>query len=200
MGLNAELPSRLSLSAGQYHRCVDCPVNANRMTKMLTYNRALSVKLAKRLGGMIEVKRCYDNVYKVLTEAMDILPDRSKTRILFCYLPTAGNLYVRHVMVVYDGQLVEPLLHIDLEKREVERIIPIRELSFDEYFSLLLKEGKSDLEQALLNDELEVFNVGNFTLNPIDLGGLITRLAKTQDDYFKIVEILNNGGRLEIPA
>lgn len=167
---------------------------------MLTYNRALSVKLAKRLGGMIEVKRCYDNVYKVLTEAMDILPDRSKTRILFCYLPTAGNLYVRHVMVVYDGQLVEPLLHIDLEKREVERIIPIRELSFDEYFSLLLKEGKSDLEQALLNDELEVFNVGNFTLNPIDLGGLITRLAKTQDDYFKIVEILNNGGRLEIPA
>jgi hypothetical protein len=153
------------------------------------YNKGLSVAIANMYPELFRKNGCYQNVYNLLTEVAEI--DLRHVQVLFCYLPgrRQEDFYVRHVFLLYNGEIVEPLLHLALEKRVLSNIVIIKSLSPREYLNLLLVEEVFDLFDSLLEDELKVFYESKISLNPIDLSELIRRTVKTPQEFIENMDM-----------
>lgn len=118
--------------------------------------------------------------------------------MLYGYAPFHNDVYVRHAFCLYDGALIEPLARLDVEHLDLERIVPIRKLDYDEYLDALVKDGYYDLAQTLLPDEIHAINNGGFIPNLFDLSDLVNRIARTSQDFIAIWESVTSGAG--IPA
>lgn len=148
---------------------------------MYAYNPQLSVLLSQKYSSKFQERACYDNVYQLITDYFEELQPSSKLRVLFCYRLGSDDIYYRHVFCVFDGQLVEPLLYLDMSDYNRERIVPVKELSYLEYLNLLVKDEQTSLRDSLYQDELEaVRNSGIFrSMGAYDLSQLYREIDET---------------------
>lgn len=164
----------------------------------MVYAKEISEKLMEQYPGSFRPKGCYENVYQIVTRCRSLLPEQGKIGVLYGYAPFHNDVYVRHAFCLYDGALIEPLARLDVEHLDLERIVPIRKLDYDEYLDALVKDGYYDLAQTLLPDEIRAINGGAFTPNMFDLSDLVNRLANTSQEFITIWESITSGAG--IPA
>lgn len=131
-----------------------------------TYNAKLSKELAEKYPREIEKNQCYSNVYRVLSAFPREL-EFNKTEVLFCYLPCPGY-YVRHAFILYDDQIVEPLLHLDVQQR-LQGIVTIERLSWGAYIEATAREGNADLFHDLNQEDIEAYEDSGIDLNYEDI-------------------------------
>lgn len=141
---------------------------------MYAYDQRLSLILAAKYPQLFEEQACYNNVYHLVSEYLEELRPRDQLRILFCYRQGPDGRYYRHVFAIFDGKLVEPLLFLDMSDKNRATIIPIKEMSVNEYLDYLCQEAETQLRDSLYQDDLDVVKKhGIFkTLNPYDLARL----------------------------
>ena len=164
----------------------------------MVYAKKLSEQLAEQYPNLFRPKGCYENVYQIVTRCRSLLPEQGKISVLYGYAPFHNDVYVRHAFCLYDGALIEPLARLDGEHLDLERIVPIRKLDYDEYLDALVKDGYYDLAQTLLPDEIHAINGGAFVPNMFDLSDLVNRIAKTSQEFITIWESITSGAG--IPA
>lgn len=156
------------------------------------YNRELSEWAAKEYGHLFEIKGCYENVFRLATDVPELRPV-SQLNILFCYMLGAGGFHYRHAFCLYDGQIVEPLLHLNMAEKNLDAIVPIKQMDMKEYHRLLLADGRYDLWNALQADGIQAFNANRMELNPVDLADIVSNVAKNSDDFLRIMHNAMNG-------
>ena len=128
--------------------------------------------VANKYKYLFKVNGCYENVFKLLTKVPDIQPS-TDLKILFCYVPDEEDcLYYRHAFCLYKGQIVEPLLHLNISAKDLNAIVLIRLLEIDEYYRLLLEDGRYDLWCALSFDGIQAYRNSKINLNPFDSSNL----------------------------
>ena len=149
---------------------------------MYAYDPRLSIILAKKYPHLFEEQACYNNVYHIVSEYLDELRPRDKLRVLFCYRQGPDERYYRHVFAIFDGKLVEPLLFLDMSDKNRATIIPIKEMSVNEYLDYLCQEAETQLRDSLYQYDLDVVKKhGIFKmLNPFDLA----KLYREIDEYW----------------
>lgn len=119
---------------------------------------------------------------------------RNNIKALFCYAYN-GIFYYRHAFCMLEGEIIEPLKNVR-EGLELNKLIPICELTFKEYADLILKDKKYDLSLSLFSQEMKVINENKeemAKINPIDANAIVTRLTKTADDALLILQNLLSG-------
>lgn len=130
-----------------------------------------------------------------MTNDIPELPPLSSASALFCYACNVDDIYYRHAFCIFNGHIIEPLPHIAKGLR-VERIIPIRDVKANEYFTHAVKDERFDLFPSLLQDEIAAFNENEILathLNPVDMGELVRTVANTIDDYHRIMSGIQAG-------
>lgn len=140
---------------------------------MFQYSHELSVWVANKYKRLFKVKSCYENVFRLTTDVPELRS--TDINVLFCYVPGAAGYHYRHVFCLYQGQIIEPLLHLNMQDKDLKAILPIQLMDKHEYFSLLVDDGQYDLRQSLMDNEVKVFNGNRINLNPVDLSDLIYR-------------------------
>lgn len=141
---------------------------------MYDYDKRLSLILAAKYPNLFEEQACYNNVYHIVSEYLEELRPRDKLRILFCYRRGPDCRYYRHVFAIFDGKLIEPLPYLDMSEENRSSIIPIKEMSVNEYLDYLFEEAETQLRDSLYQFDLDaVKKHGIFRiLNPFDLAKL----------------------------
>lgn len=147
---------------------------------MYDYDKRLSVILAQKYPDLIEERGCYNNVYRLVTEFVVELKPLDKLRVLYCYRKGPDGRYYRHAFTVFNGKLVEPLLYLDMSEENRKAIIPIREMSFDEYLDLLHEEKETTLRNTLYQADLDAVRSHGILklLNPYDLANLYRKISE----------------------
>lgn len=163
------------------------------------YNHELSEWAASKYKHLFEVKQCYENVFRLATEVPELQP-QSKLSILFCYMPGAAGFHYRHAFCLYDAQIVEPLLHLNMETKNLNDIVPIKLMDTHEYFRLLISDGRYDLWKALRDDGIRAFNSSSMILNPVDLSDLVSSVIKSSDEFLLVMHSAMNGKGIYIPS
>ena len=126
---------------------------------MYAYSKGLSDLIARKYQAFIHEQRCYDNVFYLLTEQIPELSPLSKVSILFCYYKGADSRYYRHVFILYDNELVEPLPYVNMNEENRSSLVPIRLIpSIEDYFQMVRKDGNSSLANVLYEDEIKAVN------------------------------------------
>ncbi len=126
---------------------------------MYAYSKRLSDLIARKYQAFIHEQRCYDNVFHLLTERIPELYPLSKVSVLFCYYKGADSRYYRHVFILYDNELVEPLPYVNMNEENRSSLVPIRLIpSIEDYFQMVRKDGNSSLANVLYEDEIKAVN------------------------------------------
>lgn len=150
---------------------------------MYAYHQQLSVIISEKYKEYFAEQACYDNVYHMVMEWMEELTPREKLRVLFCYRQGQDGRFYRHAFCLFDGQLIEPLLYLDMSEENRSSIVPIREMSIQEYLEMLCLEENTALRDTLYQYELDaVKQYGIFErLNPLDLSNLYREVDTSWD-------------------
>jgi hypothetical protein len=164
---------------------------------MHQYSQSLSEKIAHKYARLFAKKQCYENVFKLVTEVSELKPS-SKLCVLFCYIPGAAGFYYRHVFCLYDGMIVEPLLHLNMKEKNLNDIVPIKRMTVKEYSGMILSDGKYDLSDVLRDDEIRAFNNSGISLNPVDLSNLVSSVAKTADEFLLVMHNALSGKGIHV--
>lgn len=126
---------------------------------MYAYSKKLSDLIARKYRHLIQEQRCYDNVFRLLTEQIPELYPLSKISILFCYYEGADYRYYRHVFILHNNKIVEPLPYINMSDEKRNSLVPIKVIpSVEEYFRMVREEGKRSLLNTLYDDEIKAIN------------------------------------------
>ena len=153
---------------------------------MYGYDQRLSLILSSKYPDLFEEQACYNNVYHIVTEYLEELRPREKLRVLFCYRMGPDGRYYRHAFTLFDGQLIEPLLYLDMSEENRRSIIPIKEMSVKEYLDFLFEEAETQLRDSLYQLDLDVVKRHSIfrILNPFDLAKLYREIdeAWTPED------------------
>lgn len=160
---------------------------------MFQYSQSLSERIANKYGHLFEKRQCYENVFKLATSNITELNPSSKLSILFCYMPGAADFHYRHAFCLYDGMIVEPLLHLNMQDKDLNSIVPIRLINMQEYYSLLVADGRYDLWNVLLKDNIQAFNNSKINLNPVDLTDLVSCVTKSSDEFLHVMQSAMTG-------
>lgn len=153
---------------------------------MYEIDTALSEQMATKYPRLFEVRRCYENAYSLVHREYE--RGSSAPKLLFCYAYN-GQYYYRHCFCLLDGRIIEPLENIR-DGLDTAKIVPIAELSFEEYNRLLLQDERFDLIPSLFPREVEAFNAHKtemVELNPVDLGELVRRTVTTADECMRVM-------------
>lgn len=155
----------------------------------------LSNVISRDYKALFEVNRCYENVYRLMTEDISAVPSHRITSTMFCYACNEDGIYYRHAFCLINDRIIEPLPHIT-HGLIVAGIIQIKNLTPSEYFTLAVKDERYDLFPSILQDEILAFNthpILTTMLNPIDMGELVREVSPTITDYHRIMRDVQAG-------
>lgn len=166
---------------------------------MLQYSQSLSERIVNKYGHLFEKRQCYENVFKLATSNIAELNPSSKLSVLFCYMPGAAGFHYRHAFCLYDSMIVEPLLHLNMQAKDLNSIVPIRLMDMQEYYSMLVADGKYDLWNVLQKDNIRAFNDNKINLNPVDLADLVSSVTKSSDEFLYVMYSAMEGKGIHAP-
>ena len=159
----------------------------------MVLNEEISKFLEEHYGDLFETHGCYEYVLKLIIGEVPEL-SRNNMKALFCYAYD-GIYYFCHAFCVVKGEVIEPLGNVR-KSLEIDKLIPICELTFKEYADLILKDKKYDLSLSLFSQEMKVINENKeemAKINSIEANTIVTRLTKTTDDTLLILQSLLSG-------
>lgn len=117
-------------------------------------NREESLRVKEKLGELIQMKLCYNNVFHVVSYNHDKFFS-GEWKVAYGFVTAVDNIMARHCFVVNsDGECIDPTL----AHRENKEYISFKILEMGEYFNLLMEyDGEPALYEAFIDEEKEVF-------------------------------------------
>lgn len=159
---------------------------------MFQYSRTLSELLADKCNKIIAPNECYSNVYRIVTQ--NILDSQAQSiEILFCYRQGEDGRYYRHVFIMADGMLVEPLLDLDMSESNLAKIVVIKQLKLSEYLAHNGNDDHNDLRKYLYEFEINAIKHNDILdlIGGFDLAKLYRKLAEKPQNN-TLLDILKN--------
>ena len=128
--------------------------------KPIYLNEELSMDVFKQSKRHVEIKKCYNNVFHVVTKNKVIRKGvmEGNIKIAYGYVQVLedDNIYCRHCFLVKDGEVIDPTIMIN-DKKWVREYFIFKTLGRSEYISAIEKDdGQPGLYEFLHKENKKI--------------------------------------------